>query len=81
MSMKAIIDNQVVPLTPEILAAVFNGLDNEGQARFFNVVGALAKQWIEEGGGTLEYQMLNVGACEGLNDEGREAMRAIGGGL
>ena len=72
---KIIINDDLMQITPEIIAELFCELDSEKQARFFNHVADTASIW--DGGG-LVMQMQYITDEDGLNDSGRRVMSYIG---
>lgn len=75
MKNKLIVNNELVQLTPEILAELFAELDDSEQARFFNRVADVASAW--DGGG-LSIQMQYITDNSGLELKGRRVMQMIG---
>lgn len=69
-----IIREIAVVLTPLELAESFCDMDSSEQAEFFNEIGKVARL----GGWSLSFQMSSVLKQDSLNEDGANAMRAIG---
>lgn len=69
--MKAIIDDQIVDLTPELLAEAFANMGSDEQARFYNRLGEVATDW-------LPFQLQAITDDDGLTLRGRQVMQSIG---
>ena len=53
---RVLIGNNMLPITPEIVAEMFACFDSESQARFFNHIDKVASSW-HGGFGALSFQM------------------------
>lgn len=69
--MKMLVDDLLVDLNPELLAEYFSELDSEQQAKFYNHLAELSKDWI-----TMQLQYITDE--DGLNLAGRRVMQQIG---
>ena len=69
--MKAIKDEKIIDITPELLAELFAELDSQEQARFFNHVDEVASPW-------LPFQLQYITDDDGLTLAGRRVMQYIG---
>lgn len=64
-----------VSFSPEEIAELFNSMDSDEQAQFFNAVYAEAKKWPSC---TFYLQVMYIRDSKLLNDDGLQAMRIIG---
>ena len=79
--MKLINDNnQIVDITPQLVAELFCNMDNHEQALFFNEIPEIASHWKEKGGSFNDFcfQLQYITNDDGLTLAGRRCMQQIG---
>lgn len=74
---KLIVDDKITDLTPELIAELFAGMDEDGQARFFNHIDEVASKW-HNGRGAFCFQLQYITDNDGLTLAGRRVMQEIG---
>lgn len=72
--MKILIGNELVDVTPEILAELFATMHSTEQARFYNHIDAVASKW----SACFEFQLQAITDEDGLTLAGRRVMQEIG---
>lgn len=68
---KLIINNQIVDISPELIAELYAEMDSEGQARFYNCLSIISTPW-------LTTQLQYITDEDGLTLGGRRVMQYIG---
>ena len=69
--------NAEIELTPEEIADIFSNMSSIEQAKFFNRLAKLVKEWSTHAGG-FNMQMEWVRREKELTKEGRDIMKIIG---
>jgi hypothetical protein len=74
---KVIVDDNVLPITPEMVAEMFACMGSDEQAAFYNHVDKVASSW-HGGRGQLCMQLQAITDEDGLTLAGRRVMQQIG---